>query len=1290
MKALSVALVLLFAADLVPPVFAQTTTTGNVTVTVADPGGSVVPDAALELLDTGTNELRKGTTQASGAYEFHGLPFGTYRLTVSKTGFANAVFESVQVQTGRITDVRATLTLGRTIQTVEVAAATPLVESSASTLSTTIDTKQVVNLPVQGRSVMSLAFLAPGWAASGVGNNGAANVNGTWNNMPGGAVVSADFDGTPGISNRFRSGGFNYGTTSVQPRIEDIAEMTIQTGQLDLSGTGTSAMRISMVTRRGTNEFHGRLYEDFRNTALNANSWSNNARGLPRNIIKLNEFGASVGGRIIRNKLFFFGTWAQSIQPRSINANPVPNVLSPAAQQGNFTYRDTAGVLRTVNVLQIAGNAGYRSTILPSTAAQLQKINSVLNLGALSPTSDPNISTFNFQVPAQTNVYYPTIRVDYAATDNIRLNLSYAQTKTNATHTNSPVFPGGIDPLNYASNGSNNRIAGFGLDWTIRPTLINQFHAGYMYQYSIFDIENLGVDLNSIFIQTWNYGSSLYGNPNYRQPISSFYPLLSANDSLSWQKGDHSFVFGASWYREQDHYWNGPGGYPNYTFNVSAQDPVAAVINGGLPNASTTNQANAQALYAALTGRVSAVSAAGGGRPLNPATKQYEPLGAYNLDEVQSATGLWAQDRWRLRPNLTLNFGLRWDFVGDNWDVNGGYSTLPTLGDIWGPTPVGAMFSPGTLGGVQNPVFKAQVHAYKPSYVNPSPAFALAWNPQSDGPFNGKLIGKGTVIRAGYSLRAYQEGAQNFWAYASNAGQFFFQQGNLNSNPASGVGNFAPGSLTFGDPLPPYALTPPVYSTTTPAANLFPSTLYGLNPNIRQPYVQQWNFGIQRQIGNNSALEIRYVGNLALHQWLGYNINEVNIIENGFLKEFKNAQSNLAANRAAGRGNTFANLTGVPGDVPLPIFTAAFGGPASSNFSNGTFITNLNTGAAGTLANTLAGTGSNINFYCNMVGTAAFPACANRVGNVAGAGYPINFWQVNPYAAGRAVNYLDAAGSSNYHAMQVEFRQRPVYGMQFNVNYTWSHSLGISTQNGIQGQNPLIYYTNRNFNLNYGPSLFDIRHVVHASGTYDLPFGKGRKFLNSGGLVNGIFGGWTLGTIFVMQSGTPIQIVGGYATLNANTGVLNGGTSSATIAGDSGIYYNGITPGDVQSSVGVYKSGNPWVNIIGPQFIASNGAAASALTPANIPGVLGSRAYVYGPHWFNADVSVNKSIPITERLRLTLQTEFLNLTNHPTFSILNGGQNGPQNFNVQALNFGQVTSGPSSARAIEFRANIEF
>lgn len=1261
---------------------AQTNTTGSVNVTVVDSTGSTVPDAALELRNLETNDIRKGQTQNNGVYQFQALPFGTYRLTVNKPGFESSVFESVEVQTSRITDVKSTLTVGRTTQKVEVNSASPIIETTSTTLADTIDTKQVSNLPVIGRNVMSLAFLVPGWSTSGAGAGGAGNTNGTFNNMPGGAVVSADFDGTPGISNRFRSGGFNYGTTSVYPRIEDVGEMTIQTAQLDLSGNGTSAMRISIVSSHGTNAFHGKAFEDFRNTDLNANSWTNNAHLLPRNILKLNDFGVSVGGPILKNKLFFFGTWAQSIQPATVNTSV--SVLSAGAQQGLFSYRNASGALQTVNVLQIGASAGGAGAVLPSIGGQLQKINGVLNQGSVTATSDPNINTLNFQVSNRTTNYFPAIRLDYNATDRLRFYLTYSQRKQDSTHVNTPLFPGGIDPTDYVSNASNNRIAGIGIDWTPSPTLVNQFHAGYMYQYSAFDVENLGIDLTSIYQQAWGYGTSLYGSFYPRLPISSFYPLLSANDSLSWQYGQHSFVFGASWYREQDHYWNNPGGFPSYTFGISAQDPLGATFTNALPGISTTNLTNAENLYAELTGRISSVNI-NTGRPLDPATKTFQPYGSYNLDEVQSSTGLWFQDSWRLKSNLTVNYGLRWDFIGDDHDVNGAYTSLRSLGDLWGPTPVGAAFAPGVLGGVANPQYTSGVHAYNGQMINPSPAIAIAYNPKGGDSFWGKLLGSNTVIRTGYSLRTYQEGAQNFWAYATNSGNFFYQAGSLNSNTATGLGNFRPGSLTFGDTLPPYFLSPATYSPQTSASSLFPFTGWGMNPYIRQPYVEQWNFGIERQLGSSSAIEVRYVGNLSLHQWLGYNINEVNIFENGFLNEFQHAQGNLAANKAAGKGNTFANVAGVPGDVPLPIMTAAFGGPTNSNFTNGTFVTYLNTGAAGTFANTLAGSGSNYNFFCNMVGTAAFPACAVKGINVPGAGYPINFWQVNPYSAGRNVNYLDASGSSNYNALQVDFRQRPTHGFEFNVNYTYSHSLGIAAQNGIQGQNPLVYYTDRNFRLNYGPSLFDIRHVVHASGTYDLPFGKGRAFLNSNGFEDRVFGGWTLGTIFVIQSGTPMQIVGGYATVNVNAGSISGDA-----AGDSGIILNGLNTAQLQNQVGVYKSGNPWVNMFGPSLLAANGAASSALLPETNPGVFGYRPYIYGPHWFNDDLSINKAIPINERFHLSIQAEFLNVTNHPTFAILNGGQNAPQSASIQSLTFGQVTTGPSSARNIEFRANLVF
>ena len=1232
---------------------------GSVSVTVNDPGGAAVPDAALLLKDVSTNVVQKGATQGTGAFTFPNVTFGRYQLTVSKTGFENQVFEDLQVQTGRTTDVKAVLTIGTTQQTVTVSGESPLVEADSSVLADTIDTKQVVNLPLQGRAMFALAFLVPGWASTSPGSTG-----GTWNNMPGGAIGGAEFDGTQAISNRFRSGGFTYGTSVVQPRIEDVAEMTVQTAQLDLSGNGVSAMKISMVTRRGANAFHGRIFEDFQNTDLNANSWSNNARNLPRNIVKLNDFGGSIGGPILKNKLFFFGTYAQSIQPQSISASA--SVLSAGAQGGVFQYKASNGSIQGVNVLQIGTGAGGPGTVNSAIASQLSQINGVLGDGILSPTSDPNISTLNWQYAARRTIYYPAMRFDYNVNDAVRLNLSYTQTKTVFPGANAAVFPGGIDTTDLTSSNSNNKIAGIGVDWTIRPTLINQFHGGYMYQYSVFDPENEGIDLTKIFPQSWAYGTSVYASNIYpRQPISSYYPLLSASDTVNWQHGNHNFIFGGGFFHEQDHYWNGPGGYPITALGITGNDPILSPFTSALGAAglTTSQQSSAEGLYATLTGRVSGVNIGGGGRPLDTSTGQYKPFGSYNLDESMWAGNMFVQDRWRLTPNLTLNFGLRWDIVGDDHDINGAYSSPASVGDFWGPTPVGAIFQPGTLGGVANPQFTAKEHAYNTSWRNPQPAFALAWAPKFEG-FLGKIFPNGkTVIRTGWSLRNYQEGAQNFWAFASNSGSFFFQSGSLTADTTGALGTFKPGSLSLGQSLPPYALFPTTWAPTLPASTLtFGNSFFAMNPNIRQPYTEQWNFGIERQLNRGSALEVRYVGNEAQHVWFSENLNEVNIFENGFLGEFKNAQSNLAINQANGKGSSFAN-NGLAGQVPLPIFAAAFGTTSGSLYNQ--FTTQFQTGQAGSVARSLAGTQS---YICNMFG-AKFSPCASRGLGGAGTSYPINFFEVNPFTAGSSLNYLDSMGHSNYHGLQAEFRQRLNHGMQFNANYTLSHSLVEGPVNGYQANAGGSFQTDRNFRLSYRPSSYDIRHIFHLSGTYDLPFGKGKAFLNNSQLADEVMGGWTLGTILIFQTGPPSQILGGYTTVNASDGGVN--------------FAPGVTARTIQNSVGVYRSGNPWVETVNPSLLAANGGISSNYyVPNTTPGVFGANPYIYGPHWFNDDMSLNKSIPIREALRATLQFQFLNVFNHPAFGL--------GTLQAQSLSLAQTTGTITTARRIEIRANIEF
>ncbi len=1247
-------------------------TNGTVTVTVMDPGNAVVPNAQLQLSDVATNMVRDGITQAQGTYSFVNLPYGSYRLTTTMAGFETSIVDSVVVQTARTTDITVTLKLGSTATQVEVkGGAAPLVEATSNAIGTTIDMKQIEDLPLGGRDISGLANLVPGFTS--------ANGYSTWNGLPP-AAQGNNIDGVVADTSRFKD--FGNATPAVSPRIESIAEMTVQTDQIDLSqGYGTSDMQANFVTRRGSNEFHGRIYDDFQNDGLNANSWLNDAIGQGRGKLIINDFGGTLGGPIIKDKLFFFGDYAEQKIPGTLY--PTNSVLSAAAQQGNFTYVDTNGQTQTVSVLQVAGNSGLGlpSTVNPAIGSKLQAINSAAGNGILRETgNDPNLLTLFWKQNNPSTVYFPVIRLDYNLSDSLRINGSWDMSKTTTPNSITQSFPGSAFSQTGGGTGSKYYTAALGVDWTIRPTLINQFKGGFLYYFQFGGLNALPSNVTQPRVLFSYPGAPLFmSGDGYTEPQSNFYPRFNLSDTLTWQHGSHNLSFGGSWYREQDHYWNPPIGYPWVSLGLANGDPAFNAFTNGpagtLPNASQSQLSEAEQLYAVLTGRISQVS---GNTALDIKTKSYVQYGAPALDELQQAWGLFFQDSWHVKPNLVLNYGLRWDFTGDDHDLNGMYHSA-SPGDLYGPSGYGNEFAPGVLAGDMNPTYTTHGHQYAPWNVSPQPAIGIAWSPGMKEGMLGKLVGQNkTVIRAGYSLRDYTESYQNFWSYASNYGAFF--EGAFFDNPyGSGPGSFTPGTLSLGQPFPAYNYVPPQYLETAPeSVNTFSGGgPAGINPHIAQPYIQSWNFGIQRQLGSSNAIEIRYIGNKSTHQWIGTNVNEVNIFENGFLKQFQTAQKNMTINQANGV-TSFANNS-YAGQLPTPLFDAAFAGegPAGpgvplADYANGNFLQLLQQGSAGALAQQLAG-GAGPQYLCNLIGGANFGPCAAQGFTGNGAGYPINFFQANPFAAGNGAAYLDSIGYSTYNSLQVEFRQKQWHGMQFNVNYTWSHALGLSGGNGQSGANQydnhISLFTMRDLKLNYGPMPFDLRHVVHALGTYDLPFGDGKPFLNRKGWLDRIVGGWTVGTIFTFQTGAPFYLSGGYRTFN-------------DIA-DGGAVLSGITGSQLQNAMGFYPSGNPYAYMFDPtKFVAASGQASPTyFTPNGTPGTLAPTIWLYGPHAIYDDMSVTKAIRIRENIRASLQAELLNAFNHPVW--------GNPDVGVQDFNFG--TSGVANRpRAIELRANIEF
>jgi len=283
----------------------------------------VVQGAQLELRDVATNDVRKAETQAQGVHTFPNLSLGKYRLTVSKTGFQTQLFTDVVVEAAKTTDISANLKVGAITETVEVSGGSaPLVETTTNSIGTTIDMKQIEDLPIQSRDIGQLSQLIPGYSG------GQTNIGGTWNGLPS-IDQGNNIDGIVGSSSRMKFGGNS--APAVTPRLESIEEMTVQTEQLDMNqGFGQASMQINFVTRRGSNAFHGRVFEDFRNAALNANSWNNDAltaidpsNPQTKNPVKLNDFGGSIGGPIRKNKDFIFGSiemWRERV-PFSVVAD---------------------------------------------------------------------------------------------------------------------------------------------------------------------------------------------------------------------------------------------------------------------------------------------------------------------------------------------------------------------------------------------------------------------------------------------------------------------------------------------------------------------------------------------------------------------------------------------------------------------------------------------------------------------------------------------------------------------------------------------------------------------------------------------------------------------------------------------------------------------------------------------------------------------------------------------------------------------------------------------------------
>jgi hypothetical protein len=1245
---------------------AQVATTGQVVGSVQDSSGAAVPGVTLRLQNAGTKVIQSVTSGSDGGFVFSSVLPGAYDLTVTNTGFDTAVYQGIVVNAARTTNQPVTLKVGAVTETVQVTGAAPALQTSSTTISGTVEQKYLQDLPLTGRDTLPFTLLMAG------AQQGVTSRDSTFNGMPG-ASINITLNGIANNAQRFKSGGTSF-FAFITPRLETVQEVTVSTSNLGADSTGQGAMQIQYVTKSGSNGFHGEVFWQHQNSGLNANDWFNNARGIKRPVFIQNDQGGAIGGPILKNKLFFYLTYAQVLTPQSQAFEAL--VLTPSAQAGNFSYVGSDNVTRTVNLLQLAQQSGFTGTVNPIIGAQLQKIQSSTSAGSLS-VFDPIRNDLRWVAPAPVTQYYPTGRFDYQAASNLRINVSDTWSRTvNGKGFRGTSLPGPFTKEQSYGQIANPYIASLGVTWALKPNIVNEASFGIQSNQETFSV---GFDISMFQPRLLNFPLSVaplilpsgleerngLNQGNTLQPRNN--PVYNVFDNVHWQHGSHSYSFGGNMIRTTIHQATlGDAGIPRYTFGIVPADPASAIFNStALPNIPQTSLTDAMNLYALLTGRVSQATKV---RNVDEKTHQYADFQPVVIREAMASFGLYFADSWRVNRNLTLNYGLRWDFQGDNENTNGIY-TSPNVIDLFGPS--GALpgtnqvtpnlFSPGTLLGPGTPSIYQRSTAYNSDYINPAPHLGLAWNPSFKNGVLGSLFGDHkTVFRAGYSINYYSEGLLNFTDEAGNNPGL-----RQNATITPGV-DFTPGSLSVSDPLPNPRFFPSSFSFPLPLANFAfaNQTVATIDPNLKAPYVQTWSASIQRELREGTVVEIRYAGNHGLGLWHTYNVNEVNVFENGFLNQFKAAQNNLAINTANGRTG-FAN-NNLPGQVATPIFDTAFTGlSAAQGFGSTNFISLLQTGQAGSLAQSLA---QNSSYFCSLVGSGFGPCNRTTPGP-----YPINMFQINPYIG--TANLLSANSFSNYNGLQFEFRQRFSHGVTFNANYAWSHAETDRYNKNVDGTGN--FTTLRDRRLDRGPSPFDIRHVVQMFGTYELPVGRGRLLPISNRVLDGIAGGWTLGGIFRLQTGLPFKLSSGRLTVNQQ---------------DSGVIPL-VTGDQLQSSVGVFTPpGNPNVYYIDPKLVGADGrASTNVLALPGTPGQFGSFLYLYGPHYVGTDLSIAKATPVIgERLRMEIRAEMLNAFNHPIFQVPTGGTFGVNPINISSTSFGRATVTTSVARQVQFRVRFVF
>jgi hypothetical protein len=1265
-------------------VIAQTGTS-NITGTVRDGTGAVVAGATVTAKNEATGVTSTQTTTDSGVYAFSSLPVGNYTITAEKQGFKTLQKTGNPLEVGTPLTVDMAMEVGEVSETVTVQSGAEQLQTANATIGNVVEQKAIETLPLNGRNPLTLLLLEPGVTQRSAGATGSGvHVNGSRDRAFNVTIdgIEANESSVPNpVSNLYR----------LTP--DNVQEYKVTTNNATAEEGRNSGASISVATRAGTSEYHGTGYLFVRNEGFNSNEFFASAQGTQKPLIRMFQPGFEMGGPIKKNKTFFFGSYQFN---RIDFTQPIdqtfgtPAVLTATARAGIFRYfvrdpanpfmsggveitRNNPALVNPVTGVPLVPNCGGAITVRcirsydtrpgAGNNTLARPLDSVV-AGILNPYPLPNsfasgdgLNTAGFLWNPPTAVRGPAyaFRVDHNFDANNSmfaryLFSDYNTLKGDPLNGRPQVFPN-EPPLGEVYRRTSNLAISYRR--VISPRVVNELTAGY----GRFGFLFTQGEANPAFpdVPPWDFSNLSEGwinTPRTARWVTT--PQLL--DNLSFVRGPHVFRTGVNlrFYRHVDQRGQ-PGGTnvtPAVTFSGTTRPAfrtgtcpgATCVVNSGFIAASGINSTDATNLSAYINNLYGLPAQFRQVYISNLADNVFLPFKTgdsvtlyaekHNLDQYN----FYFQDEWKLKPNLTINYGAR-------WEINPPANTSPQANVYVASTPItGTPLAGNPVVGQPGAVtFVPAKHWYEGSFNWAiGPRFGLAWSPDYKSGFLHRLFGDASksVIRLGYgiafdTISSFQVTAvsgkipglvqtcTSSFSRTSNPQAFNSITAGCASSPA--IFTSLNSTIAGGFPtlLPPPTRQPSTFLTpalqlltNAPAATVFA-------PHMQLPTVHQWNLSMQRELPWGLVMEAGYIGRRGQYLFMAYDANTIN--PGPILPSFLIMQRNVSNNcKPDGSGTLDTTKPACAGPVTPPLLgqltAAGLSATAAADVLNqSATLTDLQFNAAGSFAariedNTLA-----LRLRLNQ-------------------------------QFGR-ITYLDNSGDSNYHAAQFTLRRRFTSGFGVSLAYTFAKSIdnqsvdpvGATSGGALNNTTSRAPTDIRNLRLDRARSDFDRTHILQGATVWEVPVGKGKRFLNSSpGIVNQILGGWTVNTIFAYMTGEPFSVMAGGDSSSAPGGRTANGNHTARAI--------------VQRPISAQLQYLQGQTTLGPVvFPAGQTALPCGQDPNSAfcipaPGQNGSgRNLFISPSYWNLDLGFIKTLQIRERFKLQFRTEMFNALNHANF-----------------------------------------